>query len=153
MAGMLVPLCHNLPMASDVVSALERLFARSAPAGVISVYSFGSQSNGRAHRESDVDVAVLLDWQQFPDRQRRFAARLHYSGEVGRGLGRNDVDLVVLNDVPPQLARAIVTRGQRVYCRDLDVDHAFVRDAQLRAADLEPFLRRTRRVKLAAILR
>lgn len=32
-------------------------------------------------------------------------------------------------------------------------DRAFVRDAQLRAADIEPFLRRTRRLKLAAIRR
>jgi hypothetical protein len=35
----------------------------------------------------------------------------------------------------------------------VELDRACVRDAQLRAADLEPFLRRARRVKLAAILR
>jgi predicted nucleotidyltransferase len=140
-------------VAPDVVSALGTLFESSAPPGVVSVYCFGSQSAGRAHRESDVDVGLLLDWQAYPDRQRRFDARLRHSGEIGHALRRNDIDLVILNDAPPHLARAIVTRGQRVYCRDLEMDRAYVRDVQLRAADLEPFLRRTRRVKLAAILR
>jgi hypothetical protein len=46
-----------------------------------------------------------------------------------------------------------VTTGRRIYCSDPDLDHAFVRDVQLRAADLEPFLRRTRARKLASLAR
>ena len=61
------------------------------------------------------------------------------------------VDLVVLNDAPPLLARRIVTSGRRLFCSDPEADHGFVRDVQLRAADLAPFLRRTRRLKLAAL--
>ena len=68
-------------------------------------------------------------------------------------LHRNAVDVVVLNDAPPGLGRHIVTTGRRVYCRDAEGDHAFVRDVQLRAADLEPFLRRARRIKLDALAR
>lgn len=41
----------------------------------------------------------------------------------------------------------------KLYCRDVDVDRAYVRDAQLSAADLEPVRAGARRVKLAAILR
>jgi hypothetical protein len=41
-----------------------------------------------------------------------------------------------------------VTTGLRVSCADPEADHAFVRDTQLHAADLEPFLRRARRLKL-----
>jgi hypothetical protein len=63
------------------------------------------------------------------------------------------VDVVVLNDAPPQFGRRIVTCGLRVVCADPEADHAFVRDVQLRAADLEPFLRRMRRLKLDAIVR
>lgn len=59
--------------------------------------------------------------------------------------------MVVLNDVPPHLGRRIVTTGVRVYCANPALDHAYVRDVQLRAADLEPFLRRMRRIKLAAV--
>jgi hypothetical protein len=63
------------------------------------------------------------------------------------------VDVAILNDVPPELGRRIVIQGQRLYCVDRQIDHAFVRDVQLRAADLEPFLRRTRQVKLQALAR
>jgi hypothetical protein len=68
-------------------------------------------------------------------------------------LGVNAVDVVILNDVPPELGRRIVIQGQRLYCADYQIDHAFVRDVQLRAADLAPFLRRTRQVKLQALAR
>jgi hypothetical protein len=37
-------------------------------------------------------------------------------------------------------SRRVVTEGERVYCSDRELDHASVRDAQLRAADLVPFL-------------
>ena len=140
-------------MGGDVLSTLSRLFEASAPSDVTSAYCFGSQVTGRAHLDSDVDVAILLDWAAYPDRKGRFDAQLQLAGDIAHALGRNDIDLVVLNDAPPHLARAIIYNGTRVYCRDSEADHAFVRDVQLRAADLEPFLRRTRRVKLDAILR
>jgi hypothetical protein len=61
------------------------------------------------------------------------------------------VDLVVLNDAPPLLAREVVQRGERILCANPEADHAFVRDVQLRAADLAPFLERARRVKLSRL--
>jgi hypothetical protein len=63
------------------------------------------------------------------------------------------VDVVILNDAPPGLARRIVTEGRNVYCRDTELNHSFVRDVQLRAADLAPFLRRMSALKLTAIRR
>jgi hypothetical protein len=52
-----------------------------------------------------------------------------------------EADLLVLNDVSPVLARPVVA-GERVSCTDAEQDHAFRRDTLLRAADLDPFLRR-----------
>jgi predicted nucleotidyltransferase len=121
--------------------------------GVISAYVFGSHATGRVHAESDIDVGVLLDRHQAPTGRQRFESRVHISSELIRQLRHNEIDVVVLNDAPPQFARRIVTAGRRVYCRDEAADHAFVRDVQLRAADLEPFLRRTRRIKLTAMAR
>jgi hypothetical protein len=63
------------------------------------------------------------------------------------------VDLVVLNDASPELSAAVVTQGRRLYLADPAVDHEFRRTAQLRYADLQPFLERTRRTKLEAIRR
>jgi|MudIll2142460700_1097286.scaffolds.fasta_scaffold33743_2 hypothetical protein len=138
---------------SDVTATVGRIFGDARPPGVVSVYVFGSWAEGRAHRESDVDVAVLLHYPRWRTRQQRFAERVRLSAWLGAELRTDRVDLVVLNDAPPHLARRIVTAGRRVFCADMPADHAFVRDVQLRAADLEPFLRRTRRLKLAAIAR
>jgi predicted nucleotidyltransferase len=119
----------------------------------VSAYLFGSHAAGRAHRESDVDVAVLLAWDVYATARARFDEQVRLSALLAAELRSDRIDLVVLNDVPPHLGRRIVTTGQRVFCADPERDHAFVRDVQLRAADLEPFLRRTRQIKLAAIRR
>ena len=60
-------------------------------------------------------------------------------------------DLVVLNDAPPLFARRIVTEGRRLVCQDFETDHAFVRNVQLRAADLKPFIDRMRKIKLESL--
>jgi predicted nucleotidyltransferase len=120
---------------------------------VQAAYLFGSRSEGRAHRESDVDLAALLDPAVHSDTAARFRERVRLAAWLVGQLGTNAVDVVILNDAPPPFARRIVTTGVRVYCADPEADHAFVRDVQLRAADLEPFLRRMRRLKLGAIAR
>ena len=139
--------------ASDLQSRLGRHFKDTAVSGVISVYLFGSHAAGRAHRQSDVDIGVLLGRSTHPTARDRFEERVQLTSDLIAALHVNAIDVVVLNDAPPVLARCIVTAGRRVYCADPAADHAFVRDVQLRAADLEPFLRRTRRSKLAALAR
>ena len=129
-----------------------RTLRDGASPGLVSAYLFGSHARGTAHRESDVDVAVLLSRDHYPDADARFEARVTLTSQLTTALG-HEVDLVVLNDVPPTLGRRIVTEGRRILCTDASKDHEFVRDVQLRAADLGPFLRRTARVKLAAIRR
>jgi predicted nucleotidyltransferase len=138
---------------SDLADTLSGAFSGVHPFGVISAYLFGRHATGTAHRESDVDVGVLLDWEAFPDAAARFDERVRLGAVLVGALHCNDVDLVILNDAPPQLARHVLTTGRRVFCRDPEADHAFLRTTLSRAADLEPFLRRTRRVKLAAIKR
>jgi predicted nucleotidyltransferase len=133
-----------------LIVALQRAFG-NVSSGIVSAYLHGSHARRRAHRESDVDVGVLLCRERFPTPRDRFEARVQLTSAVGAELHRNDVDLVILNDCPPHLGRRIATDGQRVYCADPATDHAFRRDVQLRAADLEPFLRRMRAVKLGVI--
>ena len=118
--------------------------------GVVSAYLFGSEAAGRAHRESDVDVGVLLDRHVYPRAVDRFEARLRLAGRLQAAIGR-EVDLVILNDAPPQLVRHIMTGGRRLMLADPVLDHVHLRTTLSRAADLEPFLRRTRAVKLAAL--
>jgi predicted nucleotidyltransferase len=137
---------RRLEIVKHLVSAIE---GEPVP-GVVSVYLFGSYAEDRAHRESDVDVGVLLRYDAYRTARDRFDVRLRLGAELSAACGR-EIDVVVLNDAPPHLARRIVLDGRRIFCTDGQRDHAFARDVQLRAADLEPFLRRTRRTKLQAL--
>jgi predicted nucleotidyltransferase len=137
----------------DVAARLTRLLGETRPAGTISAYLFGSHAERRAHRESDIDVGILLDRAAHPSAEARFRERVRLSAWLAVELRASLVDVVVLNDAPPGLASQIVTRGIAVYRASAEADHAFRRDAQLRAADLDPFLRRMRRLKLAALAR
>jgi predicted nucleotidyltransferase len=139
-------------MKRTMVENLERYFAARAASGVVSAYLFGSEAEGRAHRESDVDLGVLLSWAE-GSRRERAELRERMIADLVHVLRRNEVDLVILNDAPPELGRAIVTRGLRVFVSDPEADHAYVRDVQLRAADLAPWLRRMRRLKLEFLRR
>lgn len=134
---------------ATIDTALAETLTERLP-GVASAYLFGSVATGRAHRESDVDVGVLLDWDRYPQARDRFGARLRLIGLLRAAVER-EVDVVVLNDAPPTLARHIVTTGRRIVTVDPEADHVFVRTTLSRAADLEPFLRRTRRIKLEAL--
>jgi predicted nucleotidyltransferase len=146
-----MPMAQPPPPRRHIADALAQAFRSISIPNVTSAYLFGSHAEGRAHRDSDVDVAVLLRHDAHRTPRERFEVRVRLSSWLTGALGQNAVDVVILNDAPPHLGRRVVTAGRRVFCADPALDHAFVRDIQLRAADLEPFLRRTRRVKLAAL--
>ena len=131
---------------------VRRVIAEDDFRGLVSLYIFGSVAEGRAHRESDLDIGVLLDRRVYPDEKSRFQQRLLLSTALSRMAGP-EADVVILNDAPPLLGRAIATREKRVICRDAELDHAYVRDIQLMAADLEPWLQRMWRIKLEAMAR
>jgi predicted nucleotidyltransferase len=137
------------------MTALERsihdVLARLGTPGVIAAYLFGSHARESAHRESDVDVGVVLDYGVHATRASRFEERIRLASELIGELHVNAVDLVVLNDAPPLLARRVLLEGRQVYCADADADRDFRRDTLFRAADLEPFLARMRALKLAAL--
>lgn len=135
----------------EIEEALSSFFAAREDLPVVSAYLFGSEAQDRAHRESDIDIGVLLDWARCGDAAARFDLRVRLGSELISVLHRNDIDLVVLNDAPPMLGRHVVIDGRRVFCRDAEADHAYRRDVQLRAADLAPFLERHRRRLLSGM--
>src|SRR5437867_279503 len=109
---------YAAPMRKDIVATLKTAFCDQGATDIVSAYLFGSHGEGRAHRESDVDVGVLLHRGSHPTRRDRFEARLRLINLLARHLRTNRVDLVVLNDAPPELGRRIVTRGRRIVCAD-----------------------------------
>jgi predicted nucleotidyltransferase len=130
------------------VGGVQRYFADRPDLGVAAVYLFGSHAAGRAHRESDVDLGVLLRWEAHPRRDDRFEVKLRLIGELGGVVAPAAADVVILNDAPPLLGRQVIHDGMRIHLADAAADHAYVRDVQLLAADLEPWLRRMRQLKL-----
>jgi predicted nucleotidyltransferase len=126
-------------------AVLRDFFAREAPREVLAVYLFGSHARGTPHTESDVDVGLVLEPGSTLDQSARFNVRIELGGRLIHALHNNNVDVVVLNDAPPPLAAAAVTKGVQVYCRDARRLASVERDIQLRAADLQPFLRRMER--------
>lgn len=129
----------------------ELIDAGSFPA-IVSVYLFGSVAEGREHRESDIDIGVILDRNALPSPSARFEQRLALTSALSAVSGPA-ADVVILNDAPPTFSRAIVTKGTRILCRDAEADHAFVRDVMLQAPDLEMYLQRMRAIKLNALAR
>ena len=132
---------------------MAEALAASGDPGLVSAYLFGSHAAGRAHRESDVDLGVLLDWTVFPTETSRCEEQLRLIAPLTRAARGLPLDVVILNDVPATFARHVLTHGRRIFCRDADADYAFLRDTLLRAADLAPFLKRMRRITLTALAR
>lgn len=123
----------------DLEKALLFYLEKGAPEGVISLYLYSDGGEIGTNRESDLDIALLLDPAVFPDRKSRSQLRLSLSSDIIHALRDNHADVVILNDAPPTLGKKIVTGWPRLFCSDPDQDHAFVRDVQLQAADMELF--------------
>jgi uncharacterized protein len=144
---------HLVPTSGGYRSRAAAYFEADAPPGIVAAYLHGSTERGMRHAESDVDIGVLLDRAAYPERKDRSGLRVRISSDLVAALGSNEVDVVVLNDVPPGLAARIVLDGTPLVLRDAEQAHAFIRDVQLRVADLAPFLRRTARVKRERLAR
>jgi predicted nucleotidyltransferase len=129
-------------MDSEKLAALKKYFEDYPDLGVASAYLFGSHAEGRVHRESDLDVGVLLQWESHPTQGERSDVRIRLGSDLIAVLEQNQMNIVILNDAPPLFGRKIIYDGIRVFCGDSETDHSYVRDVQIRAADLEPWLRK-----------
>lgn len=130
---------------------LLRLLELAPPDGIVAVYVFGSTVWDSPNRERDLDIGFLLDRAVYPTRLDRSKFRVRLTGDIMAELGSNRIDVVILNDAPPGLGRAVIRTGRPIAIVDPEGHHAFVRDVQLRAADLDPFLERMRSIKLEAL--
>jgi len=79
-------------------------------------YLFGSQARGDAAAHSDVDVAVYIAPAEVKAGPFGYDADL--GAELMSALGRNDVDVVVLNEAPPMLYHRVLRDGVRLFSRD-----------------------------------
>jgi predicted nucleotidyltransferase len=78
-------------------------------------YVFGSQAQGRAHRRSDLDVAVLLADE--PADEECTEQRLEVIGDLMRLLATNEVDVLILNQSPLVMRYQVIRKGALIYYR------------------------------------
>jgi len=82
---------------------------------VLAAYLFGSSASGRLRPDSDVDIAVLVDERCF--QEDLFDYRLRLSADLRDCLKRPDVEVVILNEVPPVLAHNVISKGKLIFER------------------------------------
>lgn len=119
-------------------SDIERAVARCASKRreVAAAYVFGSVATGRARKDSDVDVAVLLG--RPLSASRALSYRLKLMADLGSALHRSDVDLVLLNDASPLLAHRVLSKGRLVFERSRSARVRFQVRTASRYADVIP---------------
>jgi predicted nucleotidyltransferase len=123
---------------------IEEVLQRHAH--VLEAYLFGSQVRGEARAHSDVDVAVYVaDVNAFDE--------VGVAAELMSALGRDAVDLVVLNRAPPLLYHRVLRDGERVLSRDLRATTVREGEALSRYCDYVPQLAKIDRVLSARIER
>lgn len=125
-------------MGSRALASVSRDVARCVRGRreIQAAYVFGSVATGRTRRDSDVDVAVLLDHPVRPD--RALAYRLNLMSDLGSALGRTDVDVVVLNEATPLLAHRVLSKGRLVYERSASARVRFQVRTASRYSDVLP---------------
>ena len=127
----------------DLREALQAYFRTRAPEGLLAAHLFGSRapaSPRSAHRESDVDVAVLFEPSVCPAGPDATELRVRLGADLVAVTGCDEVDVVVLNHASPELRRRVADTGLPVFVADRRALHAFERNARLRAADVAPFV-------------
>jgi predicted nucleotidyltransferase len=110
-------------------------FLKSRP-DVQAAYIFGSVATGRARRDSDIDVGVLVS-----DKVMRgdpFQYRLELMTDLMSILKRDDVDLILLNEAPPLLAHRVLKNGKLIFERSASARVAFQVRTVNRYLDTQP---------------
>jgi predicted nucleotidyltransferase len=127
---------------------LQRFFAADRPAarGITAAYLFGSVARGEARAGSDVDVAVLTAAGPPPGLDGLYLA---LADALEQHLGRR-VQVVVLDRAPLDLVHRVLRDGRLLLDRDPSRRIAFEVRARREYFDLQPILRRYRRLPYEA---
>lgn len=113
---------------------LQKYF--SSQKSIVAVYLFGSHAKGRAHANSDVDLAVLFHDSVSP--KHYFDRSLKMSCDLMKLLNHNQVDVVVLNTATPVLKSQIYKYGKSVFSKNPSAAIRFKAKSILEYLDMAP---------------
>jgi predicted nucleotidyltransferase len=117
----------NKLQTKDVNLLVDRL---SKNRKVMAIYLFGSQINGRARRDSDVDIAVLL---------ADSTDKMECDVLLER---RGDIDISLFHRLPLSIQFSILKNGRILYCRDKSFCEKVMRGILMRYLDFSSFILR-----------
>ena len=118
-----------------------RSLVGGAPATVAAAYVFGSVARGTASATSDVDLGLLLTQAPASTLEGRL---FDYEADLERRLGL-PVQIVILNDAPPDVAHRVLRDGVVLLDRDRSARLRFEVRTRNVYFDLEPVLTRYRK--------
>jgi len=104
---------------------------------IVAAYLFGSVAAGKAHKFSDVDVALLLADGVAPKQAYDF--RLEVMGEAEAAFGRR-ADVAVLNTSPLVFCYLTLKHGRLIFDRGLPQRPEFEARVYVAYFDLKPYL-------------
>ena len=113
---------------------------------LVAAYLFGSVARATASETSDIDVGILF---RTPPPERLNDVRFNLEGMLERALGQT-VQVVVLNQAPPDLIHRVLRDGRLLVDRDRAARIRFEVRARNEYFDLVPTLNRYRRRETAA---
>jgi predicted nucleotidyltransferase len=112
---------------------------------LVASYLFGSQATGRAGFLSDVDVAVLLRGEVSPEKYGDI--KLNLIQNLSHLFGREDIDVVILNDASPLLRHRVLSSKKLLSNAEDRLRVRFEAESILDYLDTQP-LRKTASVYL-----
>jgi predicted nucleotidyltransferase len=104
---------------------------------IIAAYLFGSVAAGKAHKFSDVDVALLLA--EGIDSKQKWDIVLEAMGEAESAFGRR-ADVAILNTSPTVFCYLILKHGRIIFDRATTSRPEFEARVYLAYFDLKPYL-------------
>jgi predicted nucleotidyltransferase len=121
------------PRLGDIEQKVGEVLARY-PEVTLAIL-FGSLAAGRAHPNSDLDLAVLATTPLSAQ------ARINMIGDLALAFGR-PVDLIDLSRTHCPLLQQILTRGRLILCKDRSEYAEVIRRMVYEEADVMPYYRR-----------
>jgi predicted nucleotidyltransferase len=135
---------------SEITNAIQRYIAESQNDGsIVAIYIFGSFLRGETEKNSDVDLAFLLNEKAYKSDPIIAMSPAHLiAAKVGMQLDR-ETDVTILNSASLEMAYEVVTSGKCLF--ELDPDLRMEYEIKIKGMyfDFRPFLEELRAKSLA----
>jgi len=127
-----------------------RTICHSQP--VVLAYLFGSHARGTVDADSDIDLAILADASLLPLQRSELRFRLMRTLAEELNVPLEQIDLIILQDVPSLLQHNVIRNGRVLFARETSARREFELAVERRYDDESPYLEREADITVKRIL-